>query len=122
MVEEAWEFLECRVRKTLAIATLVNAQDSGPLGFRLVQGGASLFQVGSQPSCCFAHSCTRRALSSSDRSSTRVMIDQRIPNGSRMLANRSPDTNVIKGSRTVAPAASARATTSSTSLQYRPRE
>lgn len=33
-----------------------------------------------------AHSATRRELSSSDRSSTRLITDQRTPNGSRMLA------------------------------------
>ena len=38
-----------------------------------------------------AHSATRRLLSSSEMSSTRVITDQRTPNGSRMLAKRSPD-------------------------------
>ncbi len=62
-----------------------------------------------------AHSATRAALSASERSSTRVITDQRTPNGSRMLAYRSPDTNVDGASRTVAPAATARSTTASTS-------
>lgn len=41
------------------------------------------------------------------------MIDQRTPKGSRMLENRSPDTNVDGSSRTVAPAATVRAVTAS---------
>ena len=67
--------------------------------------------------CDVSHSLTRASDSASLRSSTRVMIDQRTPNGSRMLAKRSPDTNVATGSRTVAPALTARATTASTSAQ-----
>ena len=38
-----------------------------------------------------AHSATRRELSSSDRSSTRVITVQRTPNGSRVLAGVLPD-------------------------------
>ncbi|UTX52822.1 hypothetical protein KI794_14045 [Leucobacter aridicollis] len=44
------------------------------------------------------------------------MTDHRTPNGSRMLAKRSPDTKFASGSCSVAPAASARATTASASL------
>jgi len=50
------------------------------------------------------------------------MIDHRTPNGSRMLAYRSPDTKVDGASRTVAPAATARSTTASTSGTYSPIE
>ena len=72
--------------------------------------------------CCAAHSATRRALSDSDRSSTRDMIDHRTPYGSRIEAYLSPETNSLTGSRIVAPACAARSTTSSTSAQYIPIE
>ena len=46
----------------------------------------------------------------------------RMPKGSRMEANLSPDTKVVGGSSKVAPAAVARLVTASTSGQYRPIE
>jgi uncharacterized protein YdeI (YjbR/CyaY-like superfamily) len=51
-----------------------------------------------------AHSWIRSRLSSGERSSTRVMSDRRTPNGSRIEANRSPETNVAGFSRREAPA------------------
>src|SRR5258707_6668685 len=80
--------------------------------------GHTVTLVAQLPTFSFAHSAIRRSRSSGETASTRVITVQRWPNGSRIDAKRSPVTNVCAGSRMVAPACSAFATTASTSSQY----
>lgn len=112
----------------LTAKDLVGAVDSGEQhSMSLIRQDLNVAELAPQShlryDCCdAAQSATRRALSSSEMSSMRVMIDHRMPKGSRMLANRSPDTKSETGSRMTAPAASAAATTASTSWTYSPSE
>lgn len=76
------------------------ARGTAQEGLVLAPRGSARFYC----SCEAAHCATRRALSASERSSTRDMIDQRTPNGSRIEAKRSPETNSLMGSRITAPA------------------
>lgn len=54
-----------------------------------------------------AHSLTLRVLSSSDKSSTLVMMLHLTPKGSQILPNRSPETKLVTASLTRAPLATA---------------